>query len=74
MNYLKGLLFSTNDCLNQPMDLIRLWLHEAQRVYGDKLIEEKDLDAFTKFQLDVLKKNFEVCDYFIIMKFNQSQG
>lgn len=56
------------------MDLIRLWLHEAQRVYGDKLIEEKDLDAFTKFQLDVLKKNFEVCDYFIIMKFNQSQG
>ncbi|XP_045482107.1 dynein beta chain, ciliary [Harmonia axyridis] len=67
-NVFQGLLFSTNDCLNQPMDLIRLWLHEAQRVYGDKLIEEKDLDAFTKFQLDVLKKNFEEMDESLIFE------
>ncbi|XP_044764909.1 dynein beta chain, ciliary [Coccinella septempunctata] len=67
-NVFQGLLFSTNDCLNQPMDLIRLWLHEAQRVYGDKLIEEKDLDAFTKFQLDVLKKNFEEMDESVVFE------
>ncbi|KAL3274195.1 hypothetical protein HHI36_015611 [Cryptolaemus montrouzieri] len=61
-NVFQGLLFSTNDCLNQPSDLIRLWLHETQRVYGDKLIEEKDIDTFTKFQLDVFKKSFEEMD------------
>lgn len=62
----QGLLFSTNDCLNQPTDLVRLWLHESQRVYGDKLIEEKDIDAFTKLQLDLFKKNFEVTFYQLI--------
>ncbi|XP_023310922.1 dynein beta chain, ciliary-like, partial [Anoplophora glabripennis] len=67
-NVFQGLLFSSNDCLNQPSDLIRLWLHECQRVYGDKLIEEKDIDAFTKLQSDVFKKNFEETDELIIFE------
>lgn len=41
-------------------DLIRLWLHETHRVYGDKLTEDKDIDAFLKMQVDLCKKNFEV--------------
>ena len=59
-NVFQGLLFSSNDCLTQPTDLVRLWMHEAQRVYGDKLTEEKDIDAFYKIQVDVVKKNFDV--------------
>lgn len=59
-NVFQGMLFSTMDCLNQPIDLVRLWLHESQRVYGDKLTEEKDIDAFFKIQLDAFKKNFDV--------------
>lgn len=54
------MLFSTNECLSQPTDVVRLWLHECQRVYGDKLTEEKDIDAFSKLQLDTFKKNYEV--------------
>lgn len=42
------------------MDLIRLWMHETQRVYGDKLTDDKDVDAFAKIQIDIIKKNFEV--------------
>lgn len=42
------------------MDFIRLWMHESQRVYGDKLIDDKDVDAFCKVQVDIIKKNFDV--------------
>ncbi|CAH1986860.1 unnamed protein product [Acanthoscelides obtectus] len=67
-NVFQGLLFSTNDCLNQPFDLVRLWVHECQRVYGDKLIEEKDIDSFSKLQLDIFKKNFEEIDESIVFE------
>lgn len=56
------MLFANGDCLSQPCDIVRLWLHETQRVYGDKLTEEKDIDSFAKMQLDVFKKNFEDMD------------
>jgi dynein heavy chain len=35
-------------------------MHEAQRVYGDKLVDEKDIENFTKILHDTVKKHFEV--------------
>ncbi|RZF49077.1 hypothetical protein LSTR_LSTR008363 [Laodelphax striatellus] len=61
-NVFQGLLFSSMDCLHQPSDFVRLWMHESQRVYGDKLTDDKDSDAFTKFQIDIVKKNFDELD------------
>ncbi|XP_019887304.2 dynein beta chain, ciliary [Ooceraea biroi] len=61
-NCFQGLLFSGNECLQTPIDLIRLWMHETQRVYGDKLTDEKDIESFSKLQLDILKKNVEEID------------
>ena len=60
----QGLLFSTPECITAPLDVIRLWVHESQRVYGDKLVDEKDADSFTKFQIDSIKKSFELSHYF----------
>lgn len=60
------MLFSTNDCLGTSIDIIRLWLHESQRVYGDKLTDEKDIDSFTKMQTDIVKKSFEDIDESIV--------
>lgn len=62
----QGLLFSTNECLNCPTDMIRIWLHECQRVYGDKLTDDKDIDSFTKMQTDIVKKSFEEIDESIV--------
>ena len=57
---LQGILFSTPECLKAPMDFVRLWLHEASRVYGDKLIEEKDMELFSKMKFNIAKDSFEV--------------
>jgi hypothetical protein len=42
------------------MDIVRLWLHEASRVYGDKLIEVKDMETFEKLKYSMAKVGFEV--------------
>ncbi|XP_023295612.2 dynein beta chain, ciliary isoform X2 [Lucilia cuprina] len=65
-NVFQGLLFSSTDCLPTATDLIRLWQHETQRVYADKLIDEKDIDSFTKMQHDIVKKSFEEIDESVI--------
>ena len=53
-------MFTTPECIKTPVDLVKLWLHEASRVYGDKLIETKDMDTFQKMKLDIAKAGFEV--------------
>ncbi|XP_068269716.1 LOW QUALITY PROTEIN: dynein axonemal heavy chain 17 [Nyctibius grandis] len=57
-NIFQGLLFSTPECLKSPVDLVRLWLHEAERVYGDKLVDEGDQKGFGKILVDTCKKFF----------------
>ncbi|KAF6093352.1 dynein axonemal heavy chain 9 [Phyllostomus discolor] len=58
-NIFQGILFSSVECIKSTQDLVKLYLHEANRVYRDKLVEEKDLDLFDKIQIDVVKKIFD---------------
>lgn len=44
------------------MDLVRLWMHECDRVYRDKLVDEKDMENYDRIQADITKKIFEVCN------------
>lgn len=56
----QGLLFSTAEVLKTPLDLVRLWLHEAERVYGDKMVEEKDQEILRRITIASTKKFFDV--------------
>ncbi|XP_060488660.2 dynein axonemal heavy chain 11 [Panthera onca] len=58
-NIFQGILFASPECLKCPNDLIRLWLHESSRVYGDKLVDPKDCDLFQKKMLETAYKHFE---------------
>lgn len=58
--HFKGLLFATRECIPNPGKLIRLWLHEANRVYSDKLVDHKDKDTLAKLLLENIKKHYPV--------------
>ncbi|XP_069510616.1 dynein axonemal heavy chain 9 [Ambystoma mexicanum] len=61
-NIFQGILFSTSDCLKTPQDLVKLYLHESNRVYRDKMVEEKDFDIFDKMQTEMVKKFYDDID------------
>uniref|UniRef100_A0A8C3LGS3 Dynein axonemal heavy chain 9 n=1 Tax=Chrysolophus pictus TaxID=9089 RepID=A0A8C3LGS3_CHRPC len=61
-NIFQGLLFSTPECLKHPQDLVKLYLHESNRVYRDKMVEEKDYGTFDKIQLEMVKKFYDVSE------------
>ncbi|XP_056152723.1 LOW QUALITY PROTEIN: dynein heavy chain 9, axonemal [Lampris incognitus] len=58
-NIFQGILFCSRECLKSPMDLLKIYLHESNRVYRDKLVEERDFQAFDKLQEDTVKKFYE---------------
>ncbi|XP_057392157.1 dynein axonemal heavy chain 9 [Balaenoptera acutorostrata] len=58
-NIFQGILFSSVECVKSTQDLVKLYLHESNRVYRDKMVEEKDLDLFDKIQAEVIKKIFD---------------
>ncbi|GFQ87887.1 dynein beta chain, ciliary [Trichonephila clavata] len=61
-NVFRGLMLSSSESLTKSEDLLQLWLHESQRVYGDKLLDQDDLEKFDKILADVLKRNTEMDD------------
>ncbi|MCP4294110.1 MAG: hypothetical protein GY786_00710 [Proteobacteria bacterium] len=38
--------------------MIKLWIHESERVYGDRLVSSADLAKFNQCLFEVVKKNF----------------
>ncbi|XP_072501166.1 dynein axonemal heavy chain 9 [Notamacropus eugenii] len=61
-NIFQGILFSTVESIRSPPDLVKLYLHESNRVYRDKMVEEKDFDIFDKIQIEVVKNFFDDMD------------
>ncbi|KAM6412695.1 LOW QUALITY PROTEIN: dynein axonemal heavy chain 11 [Pluvialis apricaria] len=58
-NVFQGILFATPKYLQQRNDLQSLWLHESARVYGDKLVQNKGCNFFSKMMMDTMHKYFE---------------
>ncbi|XP_013170954.1 PREDICTED: dynein beta chain, ciliary-like [Papilio xuthus] len=61
-NIFQGILFTTGDVIKQSSEMIRLWMHEATRVYSDKLVDSEDNDTFNKLIAETIKKNCEDFD------------
>ena len=54
------MLFASSKSVLIPQDLLRLYMHEAERTYADKLINQEDLELFHKILRETIRKNFEV--------------
>lgn len=61
-NIYQCILFTKPSTLQQPMDLIRIWVHECLRVYGDKLVDRQDGKVLVSSIQEVVKKTFEDVD------------
>jgi dynein heavy chain len=57
-NVFQGLLVATSVTFKDPEKFVFLWLHESERVYGDRLVDYDDLDKFKKIMQNQAKKAF----------------
>uniref|UniRef100_A0A8B9HTW9 Dynein, axonemal, heavy chain 9 n=1 Tax=Astyanax mexicanus TaxID=7994 RepID=A0A8B9HTW9_ASTMX len=59
-NIFQGMLFCKSECMKTPQDLVKVYLHESNRVYRDKMVEDKDFSTFDKLQSEMVGKFYEV--------------
>jgi dynein heavy chain len=57
-NVMQGLCRATADAYNDPLDMTRLWYHECNRVFRDRMVAPLDLSRFDELLLDCAKKHF----------------
>jgi len=62
----KGLLMSEPAYFPDPSKFASLFIHEAERVYGDRLVSPTDLENYTKIAKDVGKKYFKDLDQMVV--------
>ena len=46
------------EAIKEPDNLIKLWIHESERVYGDRLVNIEDLNKYRLLAADITKKSF----------------
>ena len=54
----QGILMSTVDKFKDPEKVVKLWVHECDRVYGDRLVTPADLVNFRVELSEIAKRNF----------------
>lgn len=41
------------------MQVVRLWVHECERVFSDRLINNFDMNKFNEYRINITKKFFD---------------
>lgn len=57
-NVFQGLLTAKPEAIKGPDNFIRLWVHEAERIYGDRLVNQADLLKYKGLQFELVSKSF----------------
>ena len=58
-NVTNGLCRSLPEYYSDPIKVVRLWCHEVDRVFCDRLTNETDITKFAEIRMGVTKKYFE---------------
>lgn len=62
-----GILRATSSQYNDVEKVVRLWIHESERIYCDRLVNRDHIDQYYAIVVDTLKKSFS--KYTSIQKF-----
>jgi dynein heavy chain len=57
-NVFQGLLTARQDAIKEPDNFIKLWAHEAERIYGDRLVNSANLATFRGILFELVSKTF----------------
>jgi dynein heavy chain len=57
-NVFQGLLQAKQEAIAEPENLVKLWVHEAERIYGDRLVNAEHLDIYKGLCSEIVKKSF----------------
>lgn len=57
-NIFSGILQTQPNNFSDTEKVIKLWFHESERIYADRLVEAAHIKAYTESALDVVKKVF----------------
>jgi dynein heavy chain len=52
------MLLSSPEKYQDPEKIIKLWIHEAERTYGDRLVSFEHLKQYKEAMFDIVKKSF----------------
>lgn len=55
---MQGLCRMTATHFKDALSCVRLWVHECERVYGDRLVSEADLAKFVDLRMSTTVKFF----------------
>eukprot|EP00232_Nephroselmis_pyriformis_P019075 CAMPEP_0182900652 /NCGR_PEP_ID=MMETSP0034_2-20130328/28990_1 /TAXON_ID=156128 /ORGANISM="Nephroselmis pyriformis, Strain CCMP717" /LENGTH=4527 /DNA_ID=CAMNT_0025034901 /DNA_START=131 /DNA_END=13711 /DNA_ORIENTATION=+ len=61
-NIANGLCRMQKDFYSNPMKVVRLWVHECERVFKDRMVNEQDMERFEEMRIKMTKKFFEDAD------------
>jgi len=57
-NIFQGLLVAKPEAIKEPDLFIKLWIHESERIYGDRLVSIENLNTYKGLVFDMTKKSF----------------
>jgi dynein heavy chain len=57
-NVFQGMVCATPGEYSSPASLARLWLHECERVFRDRMLTQPEMEAFDGMVIEVAKKHF----------------
>ena len=55
----QGILVAKPEQVSEPLKLVQLWIHESERVYGDRLVSFMDLKKYKELAIEQAKKFFK---------------
>jgi len=57
-NVFQGLLTAKAEAIKEPDNFVKLWVHEAERIYGDRLVDAANLATYKGISAELVSKSF----------------